>query len=93
MDSVFWLIMFLVPTCVLVFDLVRKRWRSTFVPTIIDHAIEVDRGITHDAAEMVRVYEGDEGTIRGILEARGEQADDGLYKWWTAFNDRLPKFK
>ena len=92
-DSVFWLIICLVPTTVLMVDLARKLWRSIFVPTVIDHAVEVDRGITHDAAEMMRVYEGDEGTIRGILDARGEQADDGMYKWWMAFNDRLPKFR
>jgi len=39
----FWLVMMLVPTTVLVVDLTKKLWRSIFVPTIIDHAMEVRR--------------------------------------------------
>lgn len=92
-DAVFWLIMLLVPTCVIVLDLQKKLWRSIFVPTVIDHAVEVDRGITHDVKEMLQICEGDEDTIRNILKQRGEFADDGMYKWWTAFNSKLPKFK
>ena len=60
---------------------------------MIDHAIEVDRGITHDVKEMLQICQGDEDTIRNILKQRGEFADDGMYKWWTAFNSKLPKFK
>ncbi|GMH50204.1 hypothetical protein TrRE_jg8488 [Triparma retinervis] len=89
----FWLAMLLVPTTVLVVDLAKKLWRSMFVTTVIDHAMEIDRGITHDAEEMIRVMEGDEETIKGILSTRGEFADDGMYKWWLAFSSRLPKFK
>ncbi|GMI06729.1 hypothetical protein TrLO_g8035 [Triparma laevis f. longispina] len=92
-DATFWLILLLVPTCVIMLDLSKKLWRSMFVPTIIDHAIEVDRGITHDVKEMIQICEGDEDTIRDILKQRGEFADDGMYKWWTAFNSKLPKFK
>lgn len=89
----FWLVMLLVPTTVLIADLTKKLWRSIFVTTLIDHAMEIDRGITHDAEEMIRVMQGDEDTIKGILRTRGEFADDGMYKWWLAFNSRLPKFK
>eukprot|EP00520_Triparma_pacifica_P017154 CAMPEP_0118656624 /NCGR_PEP_ID=MMETSP0785-20121206/13584_1 /TAXON_ID=91992 /ORGANISM="Bolidomonas pacifica, Strain CCMP 1866" /LENGTH=1232 /DNA_ID=CAMNT_0006549487 /DNA_START=137 /DNA_END=3832 /DNA_ORIENTATION=+ len=89
----FWLVILVVPTLVLILDLSKKLWRSMFVSTIIDHAMEIDRGITHDAQEMFRVMEGDEETIKGILKTRGEFADDGMYKWWLAFSSRLPKFK
>ena len=91
--SSFWLILFLVPTTVLMLDLSRRLTRTIFFATPIDHGIELDRGITHDVKEMMKVYEGDEEAISHILGKRGEVADDGMYRWWMAFSNKLPKFR
>ena len=92
-NSAFWLIMFLVPSTVLLVDFTKKLFRSMYFHTPIDHAMEVDRGITHDTKEMINVYEGDSHTVRSLLSKKGEQDDQGMHKWWMTFNSRLPKFK
>lgn len=83
----FWLIVVLVPTTVLLLDLTKKLWRSMHFATPIDHAMELDRGITWSLKEMIGVYQGDEETIRKMLNKKGgEQADDGMFKWCVGYH-------
>ena len=91
--GLFWLVMLLVPAVVVLLDIVVKMGRSMLAPSAIDHAMEIDRGITYDVQETIRVFEGDTDTVSRIIDKRGQFADDGLYKWWRAFNARLPKVK
>jgi hypothetical protein len=92
-NPTFWLIMFIVPTSVLLLDLAKKLFRSMKFASPIDHAMEIDRGITWNVKEMMDVYQNDPAAIKRLMKNRGATDDEGMYKWWMAFNDRLPKFK
>ena len=89
-----YLVLLLVPTTILLLDLAKKLFRSIYLPNPIDHGIELDRGITYDSKQMLLAYSGDaEARQRYLMETKGATADDGMFKWWNAVNNKLPRFK